>query len=125
MSIKYDLMHVRQPREMASNEDSGLAKESIVDMAAMIIEDGIRSRTYDMARCPNFSDLENSDLIPQSLQRVLDHIITTKSLVSKRGRIALAHSIISAVRPWSFMLAIAVYVNAMHELRELTDMLST
>ena len=100
-----------------------------MDMAAMIIEDDIRSTTYDMSRYPNFSDLENSDLIPQSLQRLLDRIITTKSLVSKRWRIALAHSIISAVWPRSFispiLLAIAVYANPMHDLRELIDMLST
>ena len=108
----------------ASYEDSGLSKESIVDMAAMIIEDDIRSANYDVS----FSDLENRDLIPQSLQRLLDRIVKTKSLVSERRRIGLAHSIISAARPRSFispiLLAIAVYVNARHESRELIDILS-
>ena len=112
----------------ASYEDSGLSKERIVDMAAMIIEDDIRSVNYDVSKYPSFSDLENRDLIPQSLHRLLDRIVKTKSLVSERQRIGLAHSIISAARPRSFispiLLTIAVYINAMHESRELIDILS-
>ena len=52
-------------------------------------------------------------------------------LVRERRRIAIAiaHSLISAVRPRSFispiLLAISVYINTMHESRQLIDILSS
>ena len=90
-----------------------------MDMVAMIVEYDITSTTYDRSRYPNFSDLANSDLIPQSLRRLLDRIIITKSLVFKRRRIAFAQSVISAARPRSFISPI------LHESGKLIDMLST
>lgn len=116
----------------ASYLDSGLTKESIIDMAAMIIEDDIRSATYDMSKYPQFADLTKGDTVPPSLKRLLEGIIKRKTgvcNVSERRRLAIAHSVISAVRPRSFispiLLAIAVYINAMHESRELIDILSS
>lgn len=108
----------------SSYEDSGLSKESIIDMAAMIIEDEIRSADYEVSKYPRFSDLEHSDLIPSSLKRLFHGLIKTKAGVPK-----VSESVIFAVRPRSFisplLLAISVYVNAMHESRELIDILSS
>ena len=101
-------------------------------MAATIIEDDIRSKVYDVTNYPKFDDMANGDLLPETLSRLLAGVIKTKSNSPKpaeRRRKAIAHSIISAARPRSFispiLLAIAVYVNLKLESRELVDVLSS
>ena len=97
---------------------SGLSKDSIVDMAATIIADEIKCKIYDTNVYPTLKDFSNDSLIPPSLSRLLNHMIKSKSSSAKsveRRRTSIAHSIISAVRPRSFisplLLAISVYIN--------------
>jgi hypothetical protein len=114
-------------------ESSSMTKESIIDIAAALIQDDIRSASYVNSEYPVMSKLQDSpNMVPDSLKRLLSRIITTKSdnvLVCERRRTAIAHSIISACRPRSFvspiLLAISVYINRKYESRELVDILSS
>ena len=114
-------------------EEVGLSRETIIDMASMFIREDIRSKTYDMSKYPSFSDvMAQKDLTPASLQRLLDGIVKDKSdtsKVSERREVAIADSMISAVRTRLFvsplLLSISGYINALHESRELIDILSS
>ena len=112
--------------------DCEFTKEHIIDMAATIIQDDIRAKSYDLSKYPSFRDLSNDDLVPSNLKRLLDKIITSSPKephVALRRKLAIAHSLIAAVRPRSFispiLLAISVYVNAMHESKQLCDILNS
>ena len=118
-------------REYCKN--SSLTNESIIDMAATIINDEIRSTAYDLTKHPMFSDMGNDTLTPKSLKRLLDGIVKTKAKVKpqtvERKKIAIAHSLISATRPRSFvspiLLGISCYLNTRLESRECIDILSS
>ena len=53
-------------REYCKN--SSLTNESIIDMAATIINDEICSTAYDLTKYPMFSDMGNDTLTPKSLK---------------------------------------------------------
>lgn len=109
-----------------------LSKENIIDMAATLVEDEIRWMICDASKYPKFSEMNQNDLVPPLLSKFLMRVIKSKSSVQttvERRCIAIAHSIIQAVRPRSFispvLLAISVYVNTKLESRELVDVLSS
>ena len=107
------------------HQASSLSKEDIIDMAATIVSDDIRSQTYDCTKYPKFSDMGNKDFVPDSLSRFLDGVIKTKAKVksdcTERKRIAIALAIIAASRPRSFispiLLGISTYINTCLESR--------
>ena len=115
------------------HQDSSLSKEEIIDMAATIICDDIWSQIYDCTKYPKLSDMGNKDFVPDSLCRFIDGVIKTKAKVksdcTERKRIAIAHAIIAASRPRSFispiLLGISTYINTCLESRELVDVLSS
>ena len=86
-------------------------------MSAMDILEDIRTTFYDLSEYPSFSNsYEIEDVIPPSLLRFLRGIIKTKSdiqQVSNRRICSIAHALISAARPRSFisslLLAITTY----------------
>ena len=90
----------------SAHKSSGLSKYEVIDMAAAIIEDDIRSNVYDVTNYPKFDDKANGELVPGTLSRLLAGVIKTKSNspkpVKSRHK-AIAHSIISAARPRSFI----------------------
>lgn len=112
---------------------SGMSKDDMIDMVATLISDDIRTQKYDSSKYPKFSDMSNTDIVPDSLLRLLHGVITSKASannkVVERKRMAIAHSIIAAARPRSFispiLLAITVYINTRLESRELVDLLSS
>ena len=118
-------------REYCKN--SSFTNESIIDMAATIINDEIRSTVYDLTKYPKFSDMGNDTLTPKSLKRLLDGIVKTKAKVKSQTvehkKIAIAHSVISATRPRSFvlpiLLGISCYLNTRLESCECIDILSS
>lgn len=107
--------------------------ERIIEMAASIIRDEIRLSVYDLSEYPTLKETENgSTMIPASLKLFLHQLLDPKdknaSAVSRRCT-AIAHSVISACRPRSFispvLLAIAVYIHCKYPSRELIDILSS
>ena len=118
-----------------SHRDSGLSKEDIIDMCAMIISDEINCKIYDLSNYPSFSNMSSGDLVPELLGRWMKGVIQSKSSAAgttksvERRRTAISHSIIAATRPRSFispiLLAISTYVNTKLESRELADVLSS
>ena len=107
--------------------------ERIVDMAASILLNDIRLKVYDLGTYSSMENTENGDaMIPALLKRFLSAMIDPKgknSVVAIRRITAIAHSIISACRPKSFvsplLLAIAVYIHRKYASRELIDILSS
>ena len=103
----------------------------IIDLAASIIRDEIRTKVYDSSEYPDMSDLSQAqELVPSSLDRLLRGIFKSKPNSSSERRItAIAHSIIAACRPRSFvspiLLAISVYIHRKYASRELIDILSS
>ena len=114
-------------------KNNSLTNERIIDMAATIINDEIRSTLYDLTKYPKFSNMGNDALTPKSLKRLQDGIVKTKAKVKpqtvERKKIAIAHSVISATRPRSFvspiLLGISCYLNTRLESRECIDILSS
>ena len=102
-------------------------------MAASIIRDEIRMKVYDTSEYPDMCDTEAIETaIPGTLLRLLNGIIKSKSKLensTKRRCQAIAHSIISACRPRSFisplLLSIAVYIHRRYGSRELIDILNS
>ena len=101
-------------------------------MAASIIRDEIRLSVHDLTRYPEMDEVENSNMIPDSLRRFLKQVLDPKGKntdVVNRRRTATAHSWISACRPRSFvsplLLAISVYIHRKYASRELIDILSS
>jgi len=113
--------------------DAATESERIIDMAASIILHDIRLRVYD---CDEYCTMEESvhgaTLIPNSLKRFMHNLVEQKGkspMVTNRRCTAIAHSIISACRPKSFisplLLGIAVYIHSKYASRELIDILSS
>lgn len=102
---------------------AGLTAQEVVDIAATLIEDQMRSIVCDTTQYPKFSDMGNSEtMVPELLMRFLSRLIK-----NKRRQLGIAHSITAAARPRSFispiLLAISVYINSKMESRELIDLL--
>lgn len=107
-------------------------RERIIDMAVSIIRDEIQTQVYN---CSEYPTMESTDdgrcLVPESLSRFLHGVIKskgTRNITADRRCISIAHAIIFACRPRSFLspilLSIAVYIHRRYESRELIDMLS-
>lgn len=117
-----------------NHKDSGMSKNDIIDMAAVLINDDIRAHVYDCTKYPKFSEMDNKEIVPESLYRLISGIVKRKAAVKKtkcveRKRVAIAHSIVAAVRPRSFLspilLGVSTYINSKFESRELVDVLSS
>jgi len=112
--------------------DKVCQNDRIIDMAASIIRDEIRLSVHDRTRYPEMDEVVNSNMIPGSLRRFLKQMLDPKGKnadVVNRRRTAIAHSLISACRPRSFvsplLLAISVYIHRKYASRELIDILSS
>lgn len=107
-------------------------KSSIIDMAASIIRDEIRTAVYNCSEYPNITNLNESDAnVPESLLRLLQCVIkgsVDAPSSTDRKITAIAHSIISACRPRSYispiLLSIATYLHRKYASREVIDILS-
>ena len=116
-------------REAKANVTS--EKDRIIDMAASIIRDDIRTATYDTEVYPMMDSCQDwhSD-IPGSLNRLMHGIIKSKSKVKSNEKrcTSIAHAIISACRPRSFvspiLLSTAIYIHRRYASRELIDILN-
>ena len=116
-----------------SFKTSSFSDEDIVDRAATLINDEIRSTEYDLTRYPKTLNMTNDTLTKPLTKRFFDLAIEIKSKVIpqavERKRISISHALINAVRPRSFispvLLSIAVYLNAKLESREGVDILSS
>ena len=105
-------------------------QDDIIDMAASIIRDEIRTKVYDTSMYPDMQSLESS--VPDVLSRLLRGIIKSKgdaNSTAERRCKAISHAIIAACRPRSFispiLLSIAVYIHRKYGSRELIDILSS
>lgn len=107
----------------------------IVKTAAAIILEDIRSRVYETKYYPpsdNFFQESESD-IPETLRVFLDDVILKNKRASlekwKRKSIALAHCIVAAARPKSFISSLQVGISAFlfqkYGSRRLIDILSS
>lgn len=113
--------------------DKASENDRIIEMAASIIRDEIRLSVYDLSEYPTLKDTENgSTMIPESLALFLNKLLDPKgksSSVVNRRCIAIAHAVISACRPRSFisplLLSIAMYIHRKYASRELIDILSS
>jgi len=102
-------------------------------MAAALIRDDIRSKASISSEYPQMEKLQDSEkIVPEFLKRLLSGINKTKSekvKICERRRTAIAHSVMAACRPRSFispiLLAISLYINRKYESRELVDILSS
>ena len=106
-------------------------KERIINMAASIIRDDIRTATYDTETYPTMDKCDQwGSYVPDSLSRLMHGIIKSKSKddSNKRRCTSIAHAIISACRPRSFispvLLSTAVYIHRRYASRELIDILN-
>lgn len=113
--------------------DKAEENERIIEMAASIIRDDIRLSVFDLSEYPSLEDTENGlSMIPGSLNFFLHKLLDPKGKntgVLSRRCTAIAHSLISACRPRSFispvLLAIALYIHRRYASRELIDILSS
>ena len=111
--------------------DTEEEKNIIIDMAAAIIRDSIRSKTYDMDQYPDMRCLDIQGDVPCEVDRFMKGVIKTKSKatdnVMHRRIIAISHSMIYACRPRSYisrvMLTLSIYVYKKYETRNLVDIL--
>ena len=109
-------------------------KNVIIQTAASYIRDSIRAKPYLLSSYPRMSDLTQksaNDQIPDELKLLLDGIIKSKTAreFTERRKCAIAHSIISACRPRSFvsilLMSLSTYIHRKHGSRELIDLLSS
>jgi hypothetical protein len=102
---------------------SGLTAENIIDWAAVLIEDEIRSTHYDLSHYPDFSQMNDPNLVSPLLMRILK-----KMIKSETKQCSIAHSVTAAARPRSYispiLLAVSLYVNTKYESRLLIDILN-
>ena len=110
-----------------------LTNEDIIDMAATLINDEIRSTIYDLTTYPKMINMFDDTLTQPLTKRFFNVAIKTKAKVKphtvERRRIAISHALISAERPRSFisplLLGVAVYINTRLESRECVDILNS
>jgi len=93
--------------------------DRVIDMAASIILNDIKMTVYDCEQYEPPETTENGDkFIPSSLKRFLHNLLDCKGksrTVSDRRCTAIAHAIISASRPRSFispqLLGLSMYIH--------------
>ena len=122
---------LRDNWKSARDPKSPTDKDSIISAAASIIRNDISTTPYDCSEYPRMDDLSDcASLVPESLLLFLHAIIKSNMDASNSDRrcVAIAHHIISACRPRSFisplLLAVAVYVHRKYGSRELVDILN-
>jgi len=106
----------------------------IVETAAAIIREDIRSKVYSTSHYPSDEkDLDDESVLPKSLHRFMEVIITTKAKdksqrVVQRKRAAIGQALVAACRPRSFLspilLAVGVFAHRNFGSRELVSKLS-
>ena len=101
----------------------------IVETAAAIIREDIRSRIYSDSEYPaSDTDLDDRTLLPKSLQSLLNGVMISKSASNDWKKAAIGQAIISACRPRSFvspiLLSVGVYAHRNFASRELVTKLS-
>lgn len=102
----------------------------VVQPAANIIREDIRSYTYDTNNYTLNASLQEDANIPVTLKTVMSCILTTKSKCNKnikQKRLAISQAIISACRPKSFtpslLLHIGIYIHGHLESKQAIDLL--
>ena len=127
-----DLGNKLLQEQWVKNTSTGTSKEMIVEMAASIILDEIRTSVYDLTNYPQFVNDEVEDnMVPKSLAHFMRCLIKSKcsSKASERRQQAISHAIIAACRPRSFvshiLLSLAMYVHRKYESKELITILSS
>lgn len=107
----------------------------VIETAAKLIRQEIRSRAYDCDVYPSVEEIEsgNNNLAPPSLKLLIDGILKpkkpyTSDVKEDRKSLAIQHAIISAVRPRSFVsplhVGLGVHLHRKYGSRLLIDMLS-
>ena len=93
-------------------------RQRIVEMAASIIRDDIRMSLYDCDIYPSINLTDQADeSVPKSLSTLLKGILNPgdKSDTSMKRALTIAHSIIAACHPRSFispiLLSVAIYIH--------------
>lgn len=110
-------------------------RRRIVETAAAIIVEDIRSQVHDTTQYPPpdcFLE-ENENLIPDTLRAFTETVVLSKKHGDidkwKKKSVALAHTIISAVRPKSFLspmqVGLAAFLYKKYGSRKLIDVLSS
>lgn len=109
-------------------------KKRVVEAAANIILQDIRSQVYDCSVYPSVDELiSGTDVIPESLSLLINSIIMPKPQQKnckslKRKSIAIQHSLMSAVRPRSFLsplgIGLSVHLHRRYGSKMLVDLLS-
>lgn len=111
-------------------------RNRIIETAAAIIRQDIRSHSYDCDLYPNPEQISsgNAEMVPDTLRILIEGIINPKK--SKKGNtkinrkcITIEHAIISATRPRSFVsplqLGLSVYLHRCYGSKVLLDLLSS
>ena len=86
---------LREKWEADRMTDKVCQNDRIIDMAASIIRDEIRLSVHDRTRYPEMDEVENSNMIPDSLRRFLKQVLDPKGKntdVVNRRRTATTHS---------------------------------
>ena len=116
-------------REAKANVTS--EKDRIIDMAASILRDDIRTATYDTEVYPMMDSCQDwHSYVPDSLNRLTHGIIKSKNKEKSNEKrcTSIAHAIISACRSRSFvspiLLSTAIYIHRRYASRELIDILN-
>ena len=117
--ISHKILHEKWSRNISNRSN----KEKIMERAASIILDDIRTSIYDLTKYPDFVIGEEEDeWVPASLDHFLRCLIKSKSTnskVTRRRCSAISHAIIAACRPRSFispiLLSLAMYVHRKYQ----------
>lgn len=120
--------------QTAKGSDDKEEKLKIIRTAAKILLDDIRSTPFDLSEYPppdNFLK-ESEDVVPKTLMTFLEELIIKNKKdteTASRKCIAIAHAIVSAIRPRSFispiLLGLAALINQKYASKSLIDLLSS
>ena len=133
VTFRDSAQNILQQRLMESlAHDNENKNDMIIEMAAAIIRNDIRTCVYDLSEYPSPHDDEKyEEMIPGSLKLLLHKVMDPKSkdnLVNSRRCTAISHAIISSCRPRSFispvLLSIAVYIHRNFASRQLIEILN-
>lgn len=102
------------------NNDEKAERLRIVQTAAAIIREDIQSQLYDTTCYPPSDNFlkDAYSCIPETLQSFLDHVIhkekdTNVNEKKKKKSVSIAHAIVSAVRPRSFVSSLLSSLSAL------------
>ena len=116
----------------ARKNNAGEDVRRLIETAAMIIRNDIRSQAYDCQVFPSAKQVlsGNYELVPDSLRMLIDGILKPKANdnVMQRKSVSIQHAIVAAVRPRSFVSPIqtglGVYLHRKYGSRVLIDIVS-